>query len=255
VLDGALNAFGLWLADDVRRAIDDHVRLLLAWNESINLTSIRDPADIAIRHVADSLAALGWLDAHPVDRLLDLGSGGGFPGIPLGAAMGVEDLLLVDSIAKKARFLAAAIDVARESVPAAAGWRAFAGRAEVLARGPDHRGRWPAVTARAVASLGELVELSFPLLEPGGHLIAWKAGDARDRSGLGGEIVSARHAVDALGGGEITVGESLVPEATASTAALSPIGEHRLIAIRRRARRLEDRWPRDPAERRRRPWS
>jgi 16S rRNA (guanine527-N7)-methyltransferase len=205
--------------------------------------------------VADSLAALRWFDGHPVDRLLDLGSGGGFPGIPVGAAMGVDDLLLVDSIGKKARFLAAAIDVARESVPAAAGWRAFAGRAETLARDPDHRGRWPAVTARAVATLGELVELSFPLLVPGGHLIAWKAGDPRDRSGLGGEIAIARHAADAIGGGEITVGESLAPAATTSGAALSAIGEHRLIAIRRRARRLDDRWPRDPAERRRRPWS
>jgi 16S rRNA (guanine527-N7)-methyltransferase len=251
---GGLNALGLWLAEDVRQAIDDHVRLLLAWNEAINLTAIRDPADIAIRHVVDSLAALRWFDAHPVDRLLDLGSGAGFPGMPLGAAMHVDDLLLVDSIGKKVRFLEAAIGVARKTLSAAVGWRAFAGRVEALGRDPRHRGQWPAVTARAVAAMADLVELSFPLLVPGGHLIAWKAGDPGDRSGLGAEIEIARRAVESLGGGAITVGEPLGSR-DPSADALAAIGDHRLIVVRRATRRLDDRWPRDPAERRRRPWS
>src|SRR4029079_15248598 len=100
-LDSALTAFGLWLADDVRGAIDDHVRLLLAWNAAINLTAVRDPAAIAIRHVADSLTGLRVLRERGVDRFVDLGSGGGYPGIPLAAALPADRALLADSTAKK----------------------------------------------------------------------------------------------------------------------------------------------------------
>jgi len=107
-----------------------------------------------------------------VDRLLDLGSGGGFPGLPLAAAL-PADALLVESIGKKARFL--------ETAVGATGLRGrvrVAGvRAEELARDPAHAGRWPAVTARAVAALPRLIELALPLLRPGGVLVAWKRGD------------------------------------------------------------------------------
>ena len=74
-----------------------------------------------------------------------------------------------------------------------------------LAADSRHRGRWPAVTARAVASLADLVELAFPLLEPGGCLVAWKRGD------IGAELASADRAVAALGGGTLEVQEVAVP--------------------------------------------
>ena len=245
---------GLRLPSDVRRAIDDHVRLLVAWNASINLTAIREPAAIAVRHVADSLAGLRSFEAHGVDRFLDLGSGGGYPAIPLAIARRADDLVMVESVGKKARFLETALDVVRPTVPEAAAWSVVADRAESLARDPRHRGRWPAVTARAVASLAELVELALPLLQPGGSLIAWKAGDPADEAGLGAEIAAADRGLGVIGGGPIAVAAPLSALDAERTGALDAIADHRLVMVGRGRRPIDDRWPRDPAVRRRDPW-
>ena len=228
-----LDALRLELDDAARTAIDGHVRLLLAWTDAINLTAIRDPADVALRHVIDSLAAVGWLRDHRVDRLLDLGSGGGFPGVPIAAALPTIRVVLLEPIAKKARFLATAADATglapRVTVVTA--------RAEAVARDRHQRGRWPAVTARAVVSLADLVELAFPLLADRGTLLAWKRGDI-DR-----ELEAARRALDALGGGSLDVDE--VP--------VDGLAEHRLV-VATRTGRVPAAFPRDPAVRRRRPW-
>lgn len=112
-----------------------------------------------------------------------------------------------------------------------------AARAEELASETRHRERWPAVTARAVGSLAELIELAFPLLAVGGRLIAWKRGDIDE------ELQRARTAVAALGGGEI--GEELVR--------VAGLAGHRLVVVTKRGRTSPD-FPRDPAVRRRLPW-
>jgi 16S rRNA (guanine527-N7)-methyltransferase len=186
-LDTALHALAIALTPGARAAIDGHIRLLLAWNPAINLTAIREPAAIAIRHVVDSLTGLAVLRQRRVDRFVDLGSGGGFPGLTLAAALPADRALLIDSIGKKVRFLTVAVaaiglgdHVAAEAV-----------RSESLAASHEDRGRWPAVTARAVAPLGELIELTFPLLRSGGVLVAWKQGDVVDRGGLGLEVAAA----------------------------------------------------------------
>src|SRR4029077_18074064 len=106
-----------------------------------------------------------------VDAFVDLGSGGGLPGVPLAIALPARRALLVESTGKKARFLETAVaavapaddhDTASEATIDVAGVRA-----EVLARDPAQRGAWPCVTARAVAALPDLVELAVPLLRPG----------------------------------------------------------------------------------------
>ena len=233
-LGGALGAIGVVLDGPAREAIDGHVRLLVAWNAAINLTSIRDPAEIAIRHVADSLTAVDAVRAAGGEAILDIGSGGGFPGIPLAAALPSSEALLIDSVGKKARFL----EVAADAIGLAGRIRVGSVRAEALAVDARHRGRWPAVTARAVAPLAELVELAFPLLAPGGLLIAWKRGD-RDV-----EIGAARRAIDALSGGSIQV----------RPVALAGLAGHCLVVVRRGRRSVPLAYPREPAARRRRPW-
>jgi 16S rRNA (guanine527-N7)-methyltransferase len=230
-VDAGLGELHLDLPAAARGAIDDHIRLLLAWNTAINLTSIRDPVQIAVRHVVDSLTAARVLAG--VGGFVDLGSGGGFPGIPLAAVLPVERVALVESVGKKAAFLAAAIEVTglgdRVGVAAV--------RAEVLAGEARHRERWPAITARAVGSLAELVELAFPLLAVGGRLVAWKRGDVE------AEIVAGRRAVAALGGGTI------VAEDVSATG----LRDHRLLIVTKTAGTPRE-YPRDPAIRRRRPW-
>jgi 16S rRNA (guanine527-N7)-methyltransferase len=238
-LDRALGSLGLILDPSVRQAIDGHVRLLVAWNAAINLTSVRDPAQIAIRHVSDSLTAVRPLQEAGIDALLDLGSGGGFPGLPLAATLSGVEALLVDSVGKKARFL----EIAVNAIGLASRVRVGAVRAEALAADHRHRERWPAVIVRAVAPLAELVELAFPLLVPGGLLVAWKSADAE------GEQAAARRAIDALGGGSIEIRRTGVHDAV-----LGALAGHCLVLVRRGDRAVAAVYPRDPAVRRRQPW-
>jgi 16S rRNA (guanine527-N7)-methyltransferase len=232
-LEHGLDGLGLTLSDDARVAIDDQVRLLVAWTSAINLTAIRDPAAIAVGHVLDSLTAVVPLRARGITRLLDLGSGGGYPGMPLAFALPADHVVLLEPTAKKARFL--------EAVVAATGSTAsvtvVAARAESLVTDPAHRGAWPAVTARAVASLADLVELAFPLLAPGGILVAWKRGDLVD------EVAAAQRAIAALGGGTVSSIETGV----------AGLEGHRLVLVTSRGR-VPPGYPRDPASRKRRPW-
>jgi 16S rRNA (guanine527-N7)-methyltransferase len=232
-LGRGLDTLGIELGVGARAAIDGHTRLLLAWTESINLTAIREPARVALLHVVDSLSALPPLRERGIDRFVDIGSGGGYPGLPLAAALPAARVLLAEPIGKKAAFLATAIaavglDSTVEAAPV---------RAEALAGDARHRGRWPAVTARAVASLADLVELAFPLLAPGGILVAWKRGD------LAAELAAAERALNALGGGRLDVRPVRVPGLEA----------HRLV-VATAAGRAPAAYPRDPGARKRRPW-
>lgn len=232
-LERGLASLGLDLDDAARAAIDGHARLLMAWTTAINLTAIREPAAVATGHVVDSLSAVPWLRARGVDRILDLGSGGGFPGLPIASALPDAHVTLLEPVGKKAAFLRAVV--------AATGLRArvtvSAGRAEALAAEPARRGTWSVVTARAVASTADLVELAIPLLAVGGALVAWKRGD------LAGELAAAARAIDALGGGTIEVHDVPVDD----------LRDHRLVIVARTGR-VPDGYPRDPAARRRRPW-
>ena len=229
------------LAPDVRAAIGGHVRLLLAWNAAINLTAITEPADVARRHVADSLTAFDVIRGGPHASLLDLGSGGGYPGLPLAAALPATQVLLVDSTVKKAAFL----EAVRQAVGLADRVAVVAARAEALAPGGAawNAGAGPGrghdvVTARAVGPLGDLVELALPLLADGGQLIAWKRGD------VAGELDAARRAGAALGGGEPVV--HAVPDALG-------LAGHALVVVRKEGPTPAG-FPRDPAARKRRPW-
>jgi 16S rRNA (guanine527-N7)-methyltransferase len=232
-LTTGLADIGVELTTAARVAIDGHVRLLLAWTQAINLTAIRDPAAVAMGHVLDSLSAVPWLRARSPDRILDLGSGGGFPGLPIAAALPGAAVTLLETIRKKTAFLRTVVDATGLADRVAV----VTGRAEELATKPTQRGAWSVVTARAVASTADLTELAFPLLEPRGVLVAWKRGD------LGAELAAARRAIDALGGGALDVHD----------VAIGGLAGHRLVTIRRTGR-VPDVYPRDPAARRRRPW-
>jgi 16S rRNA (guanine527-N7)-methyltransferase len=232
VLDAGVRALGIELSGDARAVIDAHVRLLLAWTVAINLTAIRDPAEVARLHVLDSLAAVPYLQRRGVGRVLDLGSGGGFPGLPLAAALGADRALLVDSVGKKIQFLRTVIKATGLERRVAA----EAERAEAIARDPRDRESWPAVTARAVTSLTELIELGLPLLAPGGVLVAWKRGPVRE------ELDGAAGALRALRADRPQVVPAGVPG----------LDGHCLVIVPRGGP-IDVRFPRDPAERRRRP--
>jgi len=198
-----------------RRSYEAHARLLRDWNEAINLTAIRDPAVVAQRHTCDSLSAAHLLLelVPPGGSLLDLGSGGGYPGLPLAAALPLRRVSLLDSVGKKARFLAVAgAAVARilAEPDARAGDRdrplsstpvieAIAERAEDVAEEFGQREAWDVVVARAVGSLAEVLELGLPLAREGGLVVAWKREE--EGGGLRRELQDAGSIIRAAGGG------------------------------------------------------
>ncbi len=223
---------GTALSEPAREAIDGHVRLLLAWNNAINLSGIRDPEAIAREHVLDSLAALPLLRRAGIEEFVDLGSGGGYPGLPLAAALPARRALLVESIAKKARFLDAAVD----ATGLAGSVAVTAARAEAVAADSRSRGRWQAVVSRALAELAELAELGLPLLAPGGLLVAWK------RLPLDEELARGGRAVERLGG-RVSACEAV---------AVSGLEDHCLVVVEKTGP-TPPQYPRDPTARRRRP--
>ena len=144
-------------------------RLLAEWNEKMNLTAITDPVEVAQKHFADSLAALPYL--KPGMRVIDVGTGAGFPGVPLLIMMPELQLTLADSLNKRLTFLDALLkelDLKAELVH---------GRAEDLGQNRLYREKFDAALSRAVASLPVLLELTTPFVQVGGTAIAYK-GDA-----------------------------------------------------------------------------
>jgi 16S rRNA (guanine527-N7)-methyltransferase len=257
ILDDGLRAIGLELSAPQREAIEAHVRLLLAWNAHINLSGLRSAEEIARGHVLDALLAvpaLRALTASARDRpagvtLLDLGSGGGYPGLPLAIALPARRAALVDSVAKKAAFLEAAAGVVTDALRGAPAdpteILALAERAEDLADEPDHRAAWDLVVARAVGTIAEVAELGLPLVRRGGHVVAWKraAGAAGEPGSLEREIEQARRIIQAAGGAGIRI------VALEATERVGLPGN--CLAVIRKVRPTPDRYPRSAGERRR----
>lgn len=199
--------------------------LLLAWNERIALTTIREPHDIRVRHFLDSLTCATV--TGPLDdlSLIDVGSGAGFPGLPLKILYPGLRLTLVDSVAKKARFLElVATELGLQNVTV------VAERAETLGRDSAFREQFDWATARAVAELRILVEYLLPLCRVGGALLAQKG-----ESGAA-EMAAATEAIEQLGGGEPRISTIHLPGLERT---------HNLIIVPK-IRATDDRYPRRP---------
>jgi 16S rRNA (guanine527-N7)-methyltransferase len=244
VLERGLNELALPLVAAARDAIAGHARLLIAWNEHINLSGLRTAEQIARGHVLDALLAVGPLRNLTGNRpsLLDLGSGGGFPGLPLAIALPTGRTELVDSIGKKAAFL----EVAAAAVAPVVQVEVLAERAEDLAEEPDQREAWDIVTARAVGSVAEVAELGLPLVRVGGHVVAWKlAGSAEQAAKLKSELADAVRLIRSVGGDK--------PRVVALPAAEELELPGRCLVVIDKVRLTPDGFPRAPGERRRRP--
>lgn len=221
------------LPEGYAAAAERFVALLLEANRRINLTRIVEPGEVAQLHLLDALAALPLLDEAAPSSVVDLGSGGGIPAIPLALARPGIEWLLVESVARKGSEL--------RSFVGALGLRhvrVVTDRAESFARSPEHRERHDLVTARACAALPVLVELALPCLRTGGALVAWK-GPAEPGDP---ELARGAEAAAQLGGAQ--------PEVVA--AGPPALGGHRFVVVRK-AQPTPDRFPRRPGVAARRP--
>lgn len=165
-------------------------RLALEWNEKINITAIKDPADFMDKNIIDSLTLCGLPQLAAAGRVLDLGTGGGYPGLPLAMACPDKDFVLVDSVGKKLKVIdSICLELGISNVST------VHGRAEDLAFDPAYREGFDLVTSRAVAALPVLCEYCLPFVKKGGWLAAYKTEAAAQ------EIDAGRRAIKILGGG------------------------------------------------------
>lgn len=223
LLQAGASELGIELTRKQLAAFSLYMNELLKWNQRANLTAITTSDGIQIKHFLDSLTCLlafpgverGVPGAAPLsgasDRLgdgsglscLDVGTGPGFPGVPLKILLPGMRLTLLESIGKKTAFLASLVDqLGLEDVLISSV------RAEDLARQPEHREKYDVVVARALARMPTLAELALPFCRVGGRMIALKKGDQ-----MAGEIEEGQYAVHLLGGSyleEIAVDLSLL---------------------------------------------
>ena len=233
-LDRLLETDAPWLAEALPASFADaaeaYVALLLAANARLNLTRVVEPDAVARLHLLDSLVALPILDEIAPASALDLGSGGGVPGIVLALARPEVRWVLVDSVGKKAdalRGFADALHLCNVEV--------LAERAELLGRGP-RRESYELVAARACAALPVLAEYALPLLREGGSLLAWKGFVSAEELDAG-TVASAL-----VGGGTPTVRPSNAPA----------LDDHSFVLIRKTGP-TPARYPRRPGDPARRP--
>lgn len=182
-----------------------YAQLLAQWNEKMNLTAITEPEQVVIRHFADSLTLLDACEIPAGAKVIDVGTGAGFPGVPLKIVREDINLTLLDSLAKRLTFLS---EVTRELGLEA---RLVHDRAEEGGRRPELRGQFDVACARAVAALPVLCEYCLPFVKKGGCFVAMKGPDCK------AEIDSARRAIGLLGGELEQVQELSLPDGSGRT--------------------------------------
>lgn len=186
-----LSEQGIQLTETQLQQFEIYYRELIEWNNRMNLTAITDRDQVYLKHFYDSMTLAFHFDMQTANRLADIGSGAGFPGVPLKIAFPHLEVTIIDSLNKRISFLnhlrtALGLD----------GFQAIHGRAEELGRQSSLRDSFDLVTARAVARMNVLAEYCMPFVRPGGWFAAMKGPGAAE------ELAEAGKAISVLGGGE-----------------------------------------------------
>ena len=174
--------------DEQYQKLYRYSEMLVEWNKKVNLTAILSPEDISQKHFLDSVLPFSLFEIKKGAKLIDVGTGAGFPSCPLKIFRDDIQITLLDSLNKRIKFLEALSDELGLSA------ECIHGRAEEVAHSENYREKFDVATARAVASLPMLCEYCLPFVKVGGYLVALKGKNSEE------EVLSAKNAIKVLGG-------------------------------------------------------
>ena len=177
------------LTDEQASQFKEYYEMLIETNKVMNLTAVTEFEDVVRKHFIDSIMIKGKLSVEKIRTVVDIGTGAGFPGIPLKIVYPHISLTLVDSLGKRVRFLQDVVDRLNLTDTVA-----VHSRSEDLARNKKYRDKFELCTARAVAAMNVLSEYCLPYVKTGGYFAAYKSGN------IGEEIENAEKAIAMLGG-------------------------------------------------------
>lgn len=175
------------LDDEKVKKFYTYMNLLLEWNEKINLTAITEPNDIILKHFVDSLTIEKFINKNA--KVIDIGTGAGFPGIPVSIYRNDINMVLMDSLNKRIKFLDDVVDKNKLN-----NVKTVHARAEELAKNDNYREKFDVATSRAVAPLNILLEYMLPFVKTGGYCICMKGSNVDE------EIVNSKKALNILNG-------------------------------------------------------
>lgn len=187
-LISAIDKYKISLSDEQINQLQGYYEMLIEWNQKMNLTAITDPKEVAIKHFADSLSIFNYIDLPQNARIIDVGTGAGFPGVVMKIARPDLELTLLDSLKKRLVFLESVLNKLGLSS------ELIHDRAENAAQNIDLREGFDLAVSRAVARMNVLSEYCLPFVRLSGHFAAMKGPDAQT------EIQAAKNAIQILGG-------------------------------------------------------
>lgn len=189
MLKKAIDTFGYDSSADTLGRFEKYMQFVLEWNEKVNLTAITDKEEFVKKHFIDSLCCIAHDEYKNAGTVIDVGTGAGFPGMPLAIVSPDKQFLLIDSLNKRIKIINEIVgELGIKNV------KAIHGRAEELARQKEYREQFDICVSRAVSRLSVLSEYCLPFVKKGGWLAAYKGPDAEN------EIADAKSALGKLGG-------------------------------------------------------
>lgn len=189
ILEEGCRELGITLDEIQKKQFTDFYEYLVEKNKVMNLTGITEFQEVLVKHFLDSLACVKAVDMSKVNRIMDIGTGAGFPGVPLKIAFPHLEACLLDSLKKRVNFLEETFQMLKlENITA------IHGRAEEYAKNKQYRETYDLCVSRAVSNLATLSEYCLPYVKTGGYFISYKSGTVQE------EVEQAQKAVKILGG-------------------------------------------------------
>lgn len=188
-LENAFEQLNISIGSETVFKFEKYMKLILEWNEKVNLTAITDEDDFIKKHFIDSILCVGFDEIKNADTVIDVGTGAGFPGVPLALVFPDKQFLLIDSLGKRIKILYEILETLEIS-----NVTLIHTRAEDLAHKKEYREKFDICFSRAVANLATLAEYCLPFVNIGGAFISYKGPDA------GEELKEAGNAIKLLGG-------------------------------------------------------